>query len=29
MEDGEGESLAVVEGEFCFLLFVFMLMNAC
>jgi len=29
VEDEEGESLAVVEGEFSFVLFVFVLMNAC
>ena len=29
VEDDEGESLAVVEGEFSFVLFVFVLMNVC
>jgi len=29
VEDDEGESLAVVEGEFSFALFVFVLMNVC
>jgi len=27
VKDGEGESLAIVEGEFSFVLFVFVLMN--